>query len=95
MVKITWSPVAVERLNQIYIYISQDSADEAKKFRNLIFKSIEKLEDLPKIGRIVPERNQNNIREIFVKKYRVIYKIKEDSIEILTIFHGSRLFHLK
>jgi plasmid stabilization system protein ParE len=43
------------------------------------------------MGRIVPEKEIPAIREIFWKKYRLIYRITSDFIEIITIFHGSRL----
>ncbi len=45
----------------------------------------------PKIGRIVPESNNGNIRERFVYSYRVIYEIRNSHIEILAIIHGKRL----
>jgi toxin ParE1/3/4 len=95
MVTIIWSPLAIERLHQIFDYISQDSVQEARKFNTLIFKSVEKIGFFPKMGRVVPERNQEEIREILVKKYRVIYKIKADLIGIMTIIQGSKLLFFK
>jgi len=45
----------------------------------------------PLIGRIVPELNNEHIRELFVYSYRVIYAIQPDQSEILAVLHGKRL----
>ncbi|MEX2725736.1 MAG: type II toxin-antitoxin system RelE/ParE family toxin [Candidatus Sigynarchaeum springense] len=46
----------------------------------------------PERGRIVPEKNDPSVREIFLKKYGVIYHVSDEAVEILTILHGSRDF---
>jgi plasmid stabilization system protein ParE len=30
------------------------------------------------------------IRELIVKKYRIVYRLRRDQIEILTVFEGHR-----
>jgi plasmid stabilization system protein ParE len=42
------------------------------------------------IGRVVPETDNEKIREIFAYSYRVIYEIKLDRIYILGIIHGKQ-----
>ncbi len=45
------------------------------------------------IGRIVPEFNNEILREIIYKDYRIVYKIlKEENIEILAVYHGAKDF---
>ncbi len=63
----------------------------AKFFAKNILKSIEILKKFPKIGRIVPERQNPLIREIIYKGYRIIYREINHQIEILTIIHSSKL----
>ncbi|HZS38334.1 MAG TPA: type II toxin-antitoxin system RelE/ParE family toxin [Polyangia bacterium] len=41
-------------------------------------------------GRVVPEINQEHIREVFVHSYRIIYRVMNDAVEILTVHHGAR-----
>ncbi|HHH52481.1 MAG TPA: type II toxin-antitoxin system RelE/ParE family toxin, partial [Bacteroidetes bacterium] len=42
-------------------------------------------------GKIVPEINKENIRELIEGSYRIIYKIvKDNRIDILTIHHSAR-----
>ena len=52
----------------------------------------EKLEDFLEMGRIVPEIDDPNVRELFVYSYRLIYEINPDGLEILAIIHGKRDF---
>jgi len=54
---------------------------------------IENLIQFPKMGRIVPELENLEIREIIYRNFRVVYRLKENILEIIRIIHGSR--HLK
>jgi toxin ParE1/3/4 len=45
----------------------------------------------PRLGRVVPELGQQNIRERFVYSYRVIYEIQPEALHILAVIHGKRL----
>jgi plasmid stabilization system protein ParE len=51
----------------------------------------DKLESFPRSGRIVPELGIENIREILVGSYRIIYRIRYDDVHLLTVHHGARL----
>ncbi len=50
------------------------------------------LQDHPRMGRIVPEFNQQDLHEVIVSPYRIIYRVKDESnlIEIIRIWHGAR-----
>lgn len=89
--KIVWSPLAVERLEEIYNYISTDNISAAQKMMNSIFKKVETLSKNPKRGRKVPEVNSEEIREVFEGEYRIIYRIKSKKIFILTIRNFKQL----
>jgi plasmid stabilization system protein ParE len=54
------------------------------------FNSGESLVNLPTRGRIVPEFKQENLRELLLDNYRLVYRIKKTSIEIITVFEGHR-----
>lgn len=56
-----------------------------------ILNKIEQLKQFPKMGRKYPERNDEKIREIFYKKYRILYEIRDPFIEIILVAHGSKL----
>ena len=56
-----------------------------------VLESVSLLERFPNIGRIVPEMNLPNLRELVVKQYRVVYYLTfQDEVEIVTIRHSSR-----
>lgn len=91
MVKIIWSEQATKDLNEIFTYISRDSPYFATLLANQIYEVVSNLIDFPNIGRKVPEFKNPSIREIIFKNYRIIYRINQNNIEIVTIFHGRRL----
>jgi hypothetical protein len=54
-----------------------------------IVVAVERLHAFPESGRIVPERNAPNIREVIVSRYRVVYRLGRDAVEIATVFRGD------
>ena len=90
---VTWSVPARNDLKQIHDYIAKDSKYYARKVIQEIVAKTETLAELPEIGRIVPEISDQNIRELIVYSYRLIYEISEVGIEILAIIHGRRDFN--
>lgn len=94
--KIRLTETAYLDLEDIESYVSQSSPKIGREFINKIFKKIELLYDHPRIGRKVPEFDNDKIRELIQGKYRIVYRIKNDElIEILRIVHGSRLMDLE
>jgi len=89
--KIVWSPLAVERLEDIFNYISIDSPLSANKFTDKIFKKVESLTEYPQRGRKVPETNREEIREVFLGEYRIIYRFEKNKIIVLTIRNFKQL----
>ena len=93
--KLVWTNEALNRLTEIDDYISFDCIARARKFINNIIKSTTSIPQYPQKGRIVPEFNISELREIIYKNYRIVYRIKKDQIQILTIFEAHRLIHSK
>ncbi len=91
MAKIIWSNLALEDLRAIHEYIAQDSAMYAERLIDRIIERVDILEKHPRVGRIVPEFNLQNIRELIEGNYRIIYRIEtEDKIGIARIHHSAR-----
>lgn len=93
--KIYWSPLAVERLEEIYDYIAQDNVTAAQNLIENIFNKVESLLDNSERGRIVPESNRDDIRELFEGEYRIIYKLENKKLFILTIRNFKQLLQGK
>ena len=89
--KIFWSPLAVERLESIFEYISKDDNVAAHKMINRIFKKVESLSKFPERGKKVPEANREEIREVFESNYRIIYRLDAKKLFILTIRNFKQL----
>ncbi|OIO24187.1 MAG: plasmid stabilization protein [Ignavibacteria bacterium CG_4_8_14_3_um_filter_37_9] len=78
--KLNWTKEALQRLQAIEDYIARDNIKAAGGFV-----------DNPRKGRVVPELSIENIRELLHKNYRIVYLVKKNSIEILTVFEGHQL----
>jgi toxin ParE1/3/4 len=92
MVKVAWTDSAIQALNDIGEYIAKDSERYAKMVVQHLIESTGLLESHPKAGRIVPEFNKKNIRELIRGSYRIVYRIVDFTrIDILTVHHSARL----
>ena len=89
--KIIWSPLAIDRISEIAEFISKDSPKSAEIWINSVFKKVSRLKRYSESGRIVPELNISKIREIIYGNYRIIYRIKQEFIIVLTVRHGRQI----
>lgn len=92
--QIIWTHEALEQLTTIEDYISKDSPERAAKFVDQLIEQTESLPERPRAGRVVPEIANLDIRELIFRKYRIVYRIKQNCIEILTVFEGHRLLRI-
>ena len=92
--RIKWTNEALMQLFEIENFISQDSPERAEKFVDQIIEHAETLSDKPLRGRTVSEISNPDIRELIFKKYRIVYRIKGNSLYILTVFEGHRLLRI-
>ena len=46
----------------------------------------------PLMGRVVPEYRRADLREFVEGNYRIVYLARTQTIEVLTVFEGHRLF---
>jgi len=90
MSNVSWTQTALDDLAGIRAYIARDSVYYADKFVDDAFQAVERLEIFPESGRIVPERNDPDFREIIFGSYRIMYKIINNDCYITTMIHGKR-----
>jgi len=91
MVGLRWTTQAADDLEAITNFIAEDSPHYASLFAIDVLASVERIQVFPRSGRIVPELHTADIREIMFGNYRIVYRIEEDVVEILTVWHGARL----
>jgi len=91
MVKLIWTDQAINDLGDIGDYIAENSEKFAKLTVRKLLDRTNILKDFPKAGRIVPEKNESNVRELIEGNYRIIYEvISQEQINILTVYHSAR-----
>jgi addiction module RelE/StbE family toxin len=92
VVSLKWTSNALSDLKNIFDFVALDS----KYYASIQIKRIKEktsiLKENPRLGRFVPEINDNNIRELIFGNYRIIYHIIDETrIDILTIYHSARI----
>ncbi len=87
---VIWSIPARDDLKNIHDYIAANSKYYAIKVSQEFIDKSEILAQFPKMGRIVPEIGDENIRELIIYSYRLLYEISPKRIEILAIIHGKQ-----
>ena len=90
--KIIWSEQARDDLQSIVLFIARDNPPVAEAFGYLLMSKVDSLAQFPQLGRAVPEENDETVREIIVRPYRVIYKVLAEKrvVAIARIWHGAR-----
>ena len=80
-------------IQEIVDYIAEDSAVKALEILDRLENKINSLKEYPERGRVVPELLNQNImeyHEIIEAPWRIIYKIMDSKIFILTVIDGRR-----
>ena len=95
MARLNWTDQSIADLISISDFISKDSIKYAKITIDRIREAAKKVRDFPMIGRIVPEMNLTEIREMIIGNYRLIYFIVDnEQIDILSVYHSSRSLNI-
>jgi len=87
-----WSAEAVQDLEEIHGYISRHSPRYATVVVGRIVDAVERAGEFPHSGRVVPELGDPAVREIVHGVYRIVYEVRPEAIEVLTVFRASRRF---
>ena len=89
---IFWSTPARDDLKGIYDYIARDSKRYAKRVSQDIREKAKTLTEFPQLGRVVSEIGEDNVREINMYSYRILYEVMLDSIYVHGVIHMRRNF---
>jgi toxin ParE1/3/4 len=93
MAEVTWTDNALQDIDDIAAYIAKDSMRYAEITALELFEASDILEQFPRAGSIVPEMDDESIRQLVRGSYRIIYQIKDETqVVILTVHHSARLF---
>ncbi len=86
--QIKWFSDALSDLIEIRNYIAEDKPQAAQDVADRIIKGVDLLKENPGIGR--PGRVPHT-KELVISgtPYIVPYRVKEDVVEVLRVFHGA------
>jgi toxin ParE1/3/4 len=85
--KLVWSPLALERVTHFALFIAEERPQTAEQWVEEIFAAVERLKRFPLSGRSVPEANRLDLREVLHGSFRVIYRVEETQVSVLTVRH--------
>ena len=94
MKTIHWSKQSVDDLEAIHSFIARDSETYALRVIKSLIDAVEQIAAFPGSGRPIPERPETDLRELIRPPYRIIYRAAANQVEIVTVFHSSRLLEL-
>ena len=90
--KLVWTQRARADLLAIGDYIAEDNPHAARRWVEKLRDRAQKAAQMPGAGRMVPEVGSQDVREVFVRTYRIVYKVRQRQIDVLTVFEGRRIF---
>jgi len=85
-----WTETAIQHLSSLYTYLSQTSPAYAQRTVDRITRRSQQIATFPNSGRVFPEFDNDRIREIIEGKYRIIYTLQSNQIEVLAVLHGAQ-----
>ena len=85
-----WTEQARRMLDDAVSYVAQDSRPDAERLLILALDAASLLEVHRERGRVVPEFNHANVRELLVQRYRLLYEVTPAEVQILAFVHGAR-----
>lgn len=87
-----WTRRAQADLEAIGDFIARDKPLAAERWVGTLVAAADAAAEAPMVGRRVPELGRDDVREVLVQGYRVIYRVTTERLEVLTVFHGRRRF---
>ena len=86
-----WTDRALSDLEAIGDFIAQDDPRASERWIDQLLATALHAARNPLAGRLVPEVGRNDVREVFKRTYRIVYRVSRGRVEVLTVFEGHRL----
>lgn len=91
MTTVRWTEQAVDDLRSIRAFIERDSPRYGRLVAERLYEATSRIELFPRAGRVVPEAGREDLRELIVGEYRIVYRLTGEMAILLTVFRSSRL----
>ena len=90
MSRLRWTLRAQSDLLEIARFISRDNPEAARRWVAMLRKRARAAARMPRAGRRVPELGRDDVREVVVRRYRIVYQLSPDGIVVLVVFESHR-----
>ena len=88
--KVCWAPRALRCLQAIGAYIGTDDPRAARRWIRRLRERARLAGRFPRAGRVVPEFGRDEVREILVRNYRIVYRILSKEVQVVYVFEGHQ-----
>jgi toxin ParE1/3/4 len=85
-----WTEAALTDLHAVETFVSRHSSQYARSLVERVFERSGRLVDQPRLGAMVPEYDDETLRELFEDPYRIVYRLLEQQIDIVAVVHAAR-----
>ena len=93
--RVVWTEHAYSQLDEAMAFIPRDRPETAMAWLQGILDEGASLADIPDRGRVVPETLRQDVRELIVNRYRLVYRRAADVVTITMVVHGRRLLDVE
>lgn len=90
MYVLSWTSFALDDLKNARDYITKDNPQAARLLAGRIRRRLGLLQRHPLSGRVIPEFERQQFREVIVAPYRIVYTVRKETIVVLRVWHGRR-----
>lgn len=88
--RVIWAPRALARVEEIADWIARDNPEAARQWVEDVFNRVAQLRTFPHSGPMVPEVRREGVRELVLGRYRIIYRVDQKRLVVLTVRHGRQ-----
>jgi plasmid stabilization system protein ParE len=89
-VRVVWSRQASEQITRVFACFAAERPAVALRWLERVLERVESLAAFPDQGRLVPELQRSDMRELLIHPYRVVYRRDESEVIVVTVRHERR-----
>jgi addiction module RelE/StbE family toxin len=89
--KLVWTDRALRDLRAIDAYIAADDPAAAERWVDKLIAAAQRAARFPYSGHVVREKRREDLRQILVRSYRIVYLVRDRQVDVLTVFEGHHL----
>jgi plasmid stabilization system protein ParE len=89
LANVIWTPEALRQLGDVLDYLAEVAPDYGDALAIEIDDAVDSLARFPQMGRVVPELSREDVRELIIDNYRLVYVVRPDGIRLASLFHAA------